>query len=183
MRPTSKLDGIDAVDGLRSLRVVIDDKQSGQTDLTPLRGCSTLTSLNVQFNEPVGPANVDWLRSLPDLRSLSLTGPMDGVDLTVLQEINLQSLSISLAGRDGSILLEIPQLRDLTVVGASARHDPPPAIAAHPGLTQVVLDLVARGIAVTVYAFDTWSSQVLAEAEAAGMHVTGGSGTTTIRRG
>ncbi|WP_134324272.1 hypothetical protein [Cumulibacter soli] len=176
----TKLDGIDAVDGLRSLRVVIDDNKSGQTDLTPLRDCSTLTSLDVQFNEPVGPANVDWLRPLSGLRSLRLAGPMDGVDLTVLREINVQSLSISLVGCDGSILLEVPQLKELTLVGASARHDPGPAVAAHPGLTQVVLDLVERGVAVSVYSFDSWSSEVLAEAETAGMHLTGRSGLTTI---
>lgn len=176
------LDGIEAVPGLTSLRIVVDDKKDDQTDLSSLARCTGLESLKVQYNGPGMPTHLEWLRALPGLRSLDIGDVLRRVDLAPLAESHLERLTIWLDGQDPGVLLRIGGLRALTVLATCSAHSTATATSPHPDLTETVLTLVRRGVPVTVYDFDRpWAPEVLPAAESDGLQLAAGRGTTTIR--
>jgi len=176
--------GVDAVENLSSLRIVVDDKKTDQTDLSPLASCTQLQALKVQSDGLGNPSNIEWLRSLTGLRGLSLGVQLRDTDLGPLAGSGVENLAIWLDGQSGSVLLDMPNLRRLTVIGAASPHSEGPQTQTHPDLTETVFALVGRGVPVMVYDFDReWVSELLPQAVAAGLQLIEGHGVTTIHRG
>ncbi|MFD0556532.1 hypothetical protein FB566_1775 [Stackebrandtia endophytica] len=176
--------GIDAVENLTSLRIVVDDKKADQTDLSPLTACTPLQALQIQSDGLGNPSNIEWLRSLTGLRTLDLGVQLRDTDLSPLADSGIENLTIWLDGQSGSILLDMPNLTNLTVIGASSPSSEGPQTNAHPDLTEAVFTLVGRGVPVTVYDFDRdWVGELLPRAQDAGLQLIEGHGVTMIHSG
>ncbi|MBD5787864.1 hypothetical protein IF650_17025 [Cellulosimicrobium terreum] len=162
----STVEGIGAVQGLEGLDVLVPR----DVDLAPLAECSDLRWLRVHATGESGPTSIETLVRLPALTELHLTGATRSADLTVLRESRVERLYVHLDGADGTFLTRMPQLRSLKLSGgsdpedATYEHDEVPAPRpAHPGLVDVVLQLVADGVRVVVYRHErTWVSRLTA---------------------
>lgn len=177
------IEGIDAVPEMTSLRIVVDDKKDDQTDLSPLAQCAGLRALQVQFNGPGMPSDIEWLRPLTGLRALDLGVVLRNVDLSPLVKTSIERLCIWMDGQSGSILLDMPKLTHLKVIAAASTHSEATPTTAHPDLADGVLTLAGRGVPVTVHHFDRpWAADVVVKAEPAGLQITAGHGQSTIHR-
>lgn len=176
--------GIDEVENLKSLRIVVDDKLTDQTDLSPLAACTPLQALTIQSDGLGNPSNIEWLRSLPGLRTLDLGVRLHDTDLSPLADSGIENLTIWLDGQNGSFLLDMPNLTNLTVIGASSPSSEGPQTQAHPDLTETVIALIGREVPVTVYDFDReWVDELRARAQDAGLQLIEGRGVTKIHGG
>ncbi|SDD38271.1 hypothetical protein [Auraticoccus monumenti] len=151
------LDGIEAVPGLRRLKVVLVD----QLDLGPLAGCSGLEQLTVLANGSPGLGDLGVLTRLPALRLLDLSGSTRHADLTVLAGLPLTGLRLTLDGADASVLRRIPSLQRVCLAALDDSGD------LHPGTPDVVRALVAAGVEVVLYLHErSWVGEVAQQAAA-----------------
>jgi hypothetical protein len=161
----SSLEGIGAVDGLEELDALLRD----DVDLAPLAECADLRRLRLNATGESGLTSVEPLVQLPALTELHLIGTTRSTDLTVLQEAPVERLSVSLDGADGAFLTRMPRLRSLVLSGGLVPEDTewvdesgPARRAAHPGLVDVVLQLVRAGVDVVLPRLErSWVSQLL----------------------
>jgi hypothetical protein len=134
---TPTLEGIGAVPGLTSLRVIM----SGRADLTPLAECTALHTLTVAAHGEPGLLGVEPLLNLPGLTELHLTDTTRNADLAPLAATAVRRLRINLDGADSTFLLKMPRLDRLLIADESPRA----------GTGDVLTALVRRGTQVTIY--------------------------------
>ncbi|MVA76231.1 hypothetical protein GC722_09365 [Auraticoccus sp. F435] len=170
----SDLTGIDAVAGLRRLRLVVLD----ELDLAPLAGCTALQELTVLVNGSPGVRDITPLTALPELRALTLVGQTAQFDLGPLARLPLTRLRLSLDGAEGSVLTRIPSLRRLSLSGADG------AGRVHPQLAELVLSLVAAGVEVALYRHEHQWVDALVEGcgSASDVHVAATNGKVGLTR-
>lgn len=154
----STIEGIGGVPELRTLVVNFEKR----VDLAPLAECPELENLDVNVIEDARFTNVEPLTRLPHLSMLKISGDTRNADLSLLADSPVSSLRISLEGAEGSFLLAMPRLRFVELSGArdapsgGVETDEYDVRPVHPGLGQVVIDLVRAGVEVTLYKDESW---------------------------
>lgn len=167
---TENVEGLDAILDLRALHIIVPPA----TDLASLAGCRELRELKVLVLDS-GALDLSFLPHLPALEYLDLGNLTSQTDLAPLASTSLKQLSVPLEGQPGDVLLQIDTLERLALSGSirkSPHLDPDPADVA-PGLIDVVLSLVRRGVSVAVSQHEkNWVPQLVEAATAAGLFAT-----------
>lgn len=157
---TADLTGIEAVEDLRTLSIVV----APSVDLGPLSGCRDLAELTVLCHGGPG-LDIGVVSRLPALTDLALSGPLRATDLTPLTGTRVSRLRISLDGQPGEVLLGMPALASIRLSASGRDHTP-----ADPGIVEVVVRLAQRGVRVAVYTHEKdWVPALAGVVRAAGL--------------
>ncbi|MFT4299670.1 MAG: hypothetical protein QM597_08555 [Aeromicrobium sp.] len=169
---TGSVEGIDAVSGLTSLELMV----APTVDLAPLALCRSLTNLTVLVFDPG--VDLAFVADLPALERLGLSGPLRDTDLAPLARTSVKRLALSLDGQAGDVLLEMTGLETLRLSGSKIDGE-----HTDPGLVDVVLALVRRGVTVAVYRHEkTWVPHLVDAATTEGLFTVEANGYVGLTR-
>ena len=171
---TKNVEGLQAVPGLQAVMVIVPEL----TDLSPLAECRELRELDASVYGQ-GTLDLSFLPDMPSLEILSLGNLARHTDFAPLARTSLKQLTIGLNGQPGDVLLQIETLERLQLSGNVSTvgyHDPGPTDV-DPGLIDVVVTLVQRGVKVAVYRYEkNWVPKLVEAATAAGLFSTESNG-------
>lgn len=178
---TKNLAGLDAVDGLRALDVIVPES----IDLSPLVACQELCELKLTVFDS-GALDLSCLPQVRSLEHLSLANLSHRTDLAALANTSLKTLKLPLQGQAGDVLLQIDSLERLQLSGSVSSSDHlPPAdpTDVDPGLIDVVVALVQRGVSVVTYRFEqNWVPRLSETAVSKGLFVAEANGYVGIAK-
>ncbi|MFT3799332.1 leucine-rich repeat domain-containing protein [Microbacterium sp.] len=171
---TTNVTGLDAVADLCALDIIVPKS----LDLAPLAACQNLRELNILVYDS-GTLDLSFLEELPCLEHLDLANLSKQTNLAPLAHTSLKSLCLPLDGQAGDVLLQIDSLERLQVSGGvqKADHSSADPSDVDPGLIDVVVRLVQRGVSVVTYRHEkSWVPRLVETAAAAGLFSTESNG-------
>ena len=171
---TMIVEGLQAVPGLQAVMVIVPEL----TDLSPLAECRELRELDACVYGQ-GTLDLSFLPDMPSLEILSLGNLARQTDFAPLARTSLKQLTIGLNGQPGDVLLQIETLERLQLSGnvSTVGYRDPDPTDVDPGLIDVVVTLVQRGVKVAVYRYEkNWVPELVEAATAAGLFSTESNG-------
>lgn len=171
---TTSVEGLEAVAELRALDIIVPES----VDLAPLVGCRELRELKIVVSDSGAP-DLTPLASMPTLAHLNLGNLSSKTNLAPLAHTSVTSLRLPLDGQAGDVLLGMDTLERLQLSGSTATADlsSPDGTGVDPGLIDVVIRLVQRGVSVVVYRYEqNWVPRLAEMATSVGLFTTESSG-------